>query len=67
LIAYPAACGATKLDLSKTVTRIADMAFYGCDTLQVIAYSGSLSDWSNIRIGEMNYGLFTASVSCAGK
>lgn len=67
LIAYPAACGATTLDLSKTVTRISDMAFYGCDTLQVIAYSGSLSDWSNIRIGEMNYGLFTASVSCAGK
>ena len=67
LIAYPSACGATTLDLSKSVTGIADMAFYGCDTLQVISYSGSLSDWGNIRIGEMNYGLFTASVSCAGK
>ena len=67
LIAYPSACGATALELSKSVTEIADMAFYGCDTLQVISYSGSLSDWGNIRIGEMNYGLFTASVSCMSK
>ncbi len=66
LIVYPAACGATTLTLSKSVVSIAAMAFYGCDTLQIIQYEGSLSDWSKISIGDMNYGLYTASVVCNG-
>ena len=66
LIVYPAACGATTLTLSKSVVSIAAMAFYGCDTLQSIQYEGSLSDWSKISIGDMNYGLYTASVVCNG-
>ena len=66
LIAYPAACGATTLTLSKGVVNIAAMAFYGCDTLGTIQYEGSLSDWSRINIGDKNYGLYTASVVCNG-
>lgn len=66
LIAYPAACGMTDLSIAKCVVSISDMAFYGCDTLQSIHYEGSLSDWSKIDIGDMNYGLFTASVVCSG-
>ncbi|MBQ8407640.1 MAG: leucine-rich repeat protein [Clostridia bacterium] len=64
LLAYPSACGATELTISKSVIKIADMAFYGCDTLKVINYEGTLSDWGEIELGEMNYGLFTASVNC---
>ena len=67
LIVYPSACGASLLELSVSLERIADMAFYGCDTLESIHYEGTLSDWGKIRIGEMNYGLFTASVSCGAE
>lgn len=64
LLSYPASCGATELTISASVKKIADMAFFGCDGLKVIKYSGTLADWGKIEIGEMNYGLFTASVSC---
>ncbi len=64
LIAYPAACGASSIDLSASVETIADMAFYGCDTLKVINYGGTLSEWGEIEIGSMNYGLYTAALSC---
>lgn len=66
LIAYPAACGASTLKLSKSVVSIAAMAICSCDTLQTVQYEGSLSDWSRINIGDMNYGLYTASVVCSG-
>lgn len=64
LLAYPSSCGATELSISSNVKRIASMAFFDCDSLKVIKYSGSLTDWGKIDIGDMNYGLFTASVSC---
>ena len=64
LLAYPAASGTAELSISVSVTQIADMAFYGCDTLEIIRYDGTLSDWGKIDIGDMNYGLFTASVVC---
>lgn len=64
LICYPAACGSASVEIPFSVKSISDMAFYGCDTLRQINYGGSLSDWGKIDIGEMNYGLFTASVSC---
>ena len=65
LIAYPAACGASSIDISASVKIISDMAFYGCDTLKIINYSGSLTEWGKIEIGDMNYGLYTAALSCA--
>lgn len=64
LIHYPAARGASNLELSAKLKKICDMAFYGCDTLRTIYYGGTLKDWGKIDIGEMNYGLFTASISC---
>ena len=65
LILYPASCGATSIELSATLKRIADMAFYDCGDLKIIYFAGSMSDWGKIDIGEMNYGLYTASISCA--
>ena len=65
LIHYPASCGASSLTLSAKVRRISDMAFYDCDTLKTIYYGGTLQDWGKIDIGDMNYGLYTASISCA--
>ena len=66
LMHYPAASGASSLELSVKVKKISDMAFYNCDTLTAIYYGGTLEDWGKIDIGEMNYGLFTASISCKG-
>ncbi len=66
LLSFPSAGGATTVEISKAVTSIADMAFYGCDDLREIHYGGTLSDWGKILIGETNYGLYTASLSCSG-
>lgn len=65
LIHYPAKKGNETLSISKTVVKICDMAFYNCDSLRKISFSGSMSQWSKIIIGEMNYGLYSASVVCA--
>lgn len=68
LLAYPSACASSHLTITANVTHIADMAFFGCDQLEQIHYTGTLTEWGKINIGEMNYGLFTASVTCsAGK
>lgn len=65
LIHYPAKKGNEAISISKTVVKICDMAFYHCDSLRKISFSGSMSQWSKIIIGEMNYGLYSASVVCA--
>jgi hypothetical protein len=65
LIAYPAASGTSKLDISASVEKIHDMAFYGCDNLELINYAGTLAQWGKIKIGESNYGLYTASIYCS--
>lgn len=65
LIHYPAKKGNETLSISKTVVKICDMAFFNCDSLRKISFSGSMSQWSKIIIGEMNYGLYSASVVCA--
>lgn len=65
LIAYPANCGASSIELSKKLSSIADMAFYSCDNLTSIRFGGSLADWGKIDIGEMNYGLYTAALICS--
>lgn len=65
LIAYPASNGASKLDISSNVEKIHDMAFYGCDKLELINYAGTLADWGKIKIGNSNYGLYTASIYCS--
>ena len=65
LIHYPAQKGNEVLSIPKSVTKISDMAFYNCASLRKISFGGSMSDWSRILIGEMNYGLYSASVICS--
>lgn len=62
LIAYPSACGAISVNIPASVKSIAPMAFFGCHLLENIVYDGTLHDWGRIDIGEMNYGLYTASL-----
>lgn len=64
LIAYPSANGASAISLPTTITKIAPMAFYNCENLKTIDYEGSAEQWSNISIGQMNYGLYSASIIC---
>lgn len=66
LIAFPSASGLSEITISKRVTSISDMAFYSCPSLKSIKYNGSLEDWGKIRIGESNYGLYSASITFAG-
>ena len=49
----------------KRLGKICDMAFYNCDSLRKISFGGSMSEWSKILIGDMNYGLYSASVVCS--
>ncbi len=66
LLHYPAASGASSIEIPSEVRRISDMAFYNCDNLKTVYYNGSYEDWGKIEIGQLNYGLFTASISCSG-
>ena len=65
LLHYPAKKGNEALSISKSVKKICDMAFYSCDSLRKISFGGSMAEWSKIFIGDMNYGLFSASVVCS--
>ena len=64
LIAYPSASGASSISLPTSITRIDPMAFYNCGNLKTIDYAGSSEQWSKITVGEMNYGLYSASIIC---
>ena len=63
LIAYPAANQASTLELSSKITTISDMALYGCTYLKNIVFDGSPSEWERLKIGTLNYSLFSASVT----
>lgn len=63
LICYPSASSSATLDIPSSVNTICTMAFYGCENLKQINYSGSLEDWEKIDIKEKNYGLYTAAIS----
>lgn len=63
LICYPSASSSATLEISSSVTKICSMAFYGCENLKQINYSGSIEDWEKIEIEEKNYGLYTAAIS----
>lgn len=63
LICYPSASSSATLEISNSVTTICSMAFYGCENLKQINYSGSIEDWEKIEIREKNYGLYTAAMS----
>lgn len=65
LVHYPAAAGATSVQIPAGVTKIEDMAFYGCKSLKFIRYGGTQDAWSRIALGSMNYSLNAASVTCS--
>lgn len=65
LILYPPACLANEIFISQSVTEIADMAFFSTPNLKFIKYGGALSDWSKIKIGDKNYGIYQASLTFA--
>ena len=65
LVHYPAASGASSVNIPAGVTQIEDMAFYGCKSLKSIRYGGTQEAWSRIAVGSMNYSLNAASVTCS--
>lgn len=65
LICYPCASLASEIFISAAVTEISDMAFFSTPSLKFIKYGGTLSDWSKIKIGENNYGIYSSSLSFA--
>ncbi len=62
LLHYPAMHAGSSLYLSRSVTEIADMAFYRCAYLSSIRYEGTAEEWHMIDIGSKNYSLTAASV-----
>lgn len=64
LVHYPAASGNSSVSIPAEVTKIEDMAFYGCKSLKTVRYGGTQDAWSRIAIGSMNYSLNAASVTC---
>ena len=65
LVHYPAASGSSSVNVPASVTKIEDMAFYGCKSLKSIRYGGTQDAWSRIAVGSMNYSLNAASVTCS--
>ena len=64
LIHYPTASGASSIEIPSELKKIEDMAFYNCDNLKTIIYDGSYEGWGKIEVGELNYGIISASISC---
>ncbi len=67
LICYPSAKASTSLLLPETITKICDMALYGCNSLKMIKFEGTVEAWSQVQIGDKNYSLYTASLSFSNK
>lgn len=67
LICYPSAKASTSLLLPSSIVKISDMALYGCDSLKLIKYEGTVEQWDSIEIGVKNYGIYTASLSFSDK
>lgn len=65
LVHYPAGAGASSVNIPASVTKIEDMAFYGCKSLKMVRYGGTQEAWSRISVGSMNYSLNAASVICS--
>ncbi len=65
LLVFPSANQASEIYISASVTEISDMAFFSTPSLKQIKYGGTLNDWSKIKIGEKNYGIYSASMTFA--
>lgn len=62
LLCYPSGSGVSSVNISSLVKTISPMAFHGCNNLKTVVYDGSAESWSKIIMGELNYGLYSASV-----
>ena len=62
LYAFPSANQAAEISISASLIEISDMAFFYTPSLKQIKYAGTLEEWSKIKIGEKNYGLYSASI-----
>ena len=65
LLVFPSANQTSEITISLSVTEIADMAFFSTPHLKYIKYGGTLADWNKIKIGDKNYGIYSASLSFA--
>ncbi len=65
LILFPSSSQASVISISVNVDKIEDMAFYSCPFLKSIKYGGTLQNWNNVKVGDNNYGLYSASISFA--
>lgn len=65
LYVFPSANQATEISISVNVTEICDMAFFSTPSLKHIKYGGTLQDWIKIKVGDKNYGLYSASMTFA--
>ncbi len=63
LILFPSANSSSELTISINVIEICDMAFFSTPNLKQINYGGTVKDWANIKVGEQNYGLYSASMT----
>ncbi len=63
LILFPSANTSSELTISINVTEICDMAFFSTPNLKQIKYGGTVKDWANIKVGDQNYGLYSASMT----
>ena len=60
-------CSALKtVDIPASVKSIGYSAFNGCKKLETVYYSGSASDWANIKIGGYNKYLLDADLIASG-
>ncbi len=59
-------CASMKsVTLPEGLTSIGRSTFRGCDALTDVYYSGTIADWDNIEIGEVNDALLGAEIHCS--
>lgn len=66
LISYPAGKGENFVNISRDVTKIANMAFYRCSSIKKVNYHGTSLSWEAVEIGAGNEVIDEAFIYCAG-
>lgn len=55
----------SSITIPKSLNNINDCAFWNCDNLSDVYYSGNKNDWNSIIIGMSNDSLLSATIHCA--
>ena len=66
LITYPAGKSDNFVNISRDVTKIANMAFYRCSNIKKVNYHGTSLSWAEVEIGAGNEVIDEAFIYCAG-